>query len=60
MQRDYVVEEVSFQGFVGRTYPDGWRVIDVSHRFPEEGFTYSQLDAGECRAYVRVTEVRED
>lgn len=31
-------------------------VINVSGKFPEQGFSYSDMRAGLCRAYVRVTE----
>lgn len=43
----------------GDEYADDYEVIDVSHEFPENGFSYDQMRAGECRAYVRVTEEKQ-
>jgi hypothetical protein len=34
---------------------DGYIVVNVSHEFPENGFSYEDMRAGICRAYVRVT-----
>ena len=34
---------------------DGWEVVDVSHEFPEHGFSYEDMRNGLCGACVRVT-----
>jgi len=34
---------------------DGMWVINVSHEFPTDGFSYDQMRAGGCLAYCRVT-----
>ncbi len=34
-------------------------VINITHPFPEEGFSYDDMRGGKCPAYVRVT-LRQD
>ena len=37
-----------------------FRVVNVSHDFPEDGFSYEDMRAGRCKAFVRVTCERDE
>jgi hypothetical protein len=53
MQRSYITESTNAPQLY--TVIDGWEVIDVSHEFPEDGFSYEAMRNGLCGACVRVT-----
>lgn len=56
MQHQYVIKARLAPNVGDWTAPDR-RVVDVTHPFPEDGFSYADLEAGLCEGYVRVTEV---
>lgn len=34
---------------------DYYEVVNITHEFPEQGYSYDDMKAGLCRSYVRVT-----
>ena len=44
----------------GAVFTDGYRVIEITHEFPEQGFSYDDMREGKCRAYVRVVLRRDE
>lgn len=54
MQSEYITLASNEPEF-GEDMGDGMTVVNVSHEFPEDGFSYDDMRADKCRAYVRVT-----